>query len=123
MDIVTSENAHTDALLAARALVLHDLEATSAADPSSVSALETAVATRRWWAAQWEEGKAYVAGLVAQDLQDALLETRGRWPLCRACDHLDPHALYVHPELGGPDPQWVCEHSGIEVAPLGFLTR
>ena len=60
--------------------------------------------TRRWWASQWEEGKQYVAGLIAQDVQDALLEEAGRWPLCRACDELDPHALYIHPELGGPDP-------------------
>jgi hypothetical protein len=68
IDIVTSD----DALLVARALVLHDLEATRAVNPESVSALEEAVTTRRWWASQWEEGKAYVAGLVAQDVQDAL---------------------------------------------------
>ena len=109
--------------MTARALVLHDLEVTSTADPASVSALEEAVATRRWWAAQWEEGRLYVAGLIAQDLQDALLEDVGRWPLCRACDLTDPHALYIHPELGGPEPTWVCEHSGIAVAPLGALTR
>jgi hypothetical protein len=36
---------------------------------------------------------------------------------------MDPHALYIHPELGGPDPRWVCENSGITVAPLGSLTR
>lgn len=105
--------------------MLHDLEATAAASPESVSALEKAVTTRRWWASQWEEGKAYVAGLVAQDLQDALLDDVGRWPLCQACDHdvdsWEPHALYIHPELGGPDPTWVCEHSGIPVAPLGSL--
>jgi hypothetical protein len=117
MDIVTSD----DALITARALVLHDLEATRAADPETVSALEAAVTTRRWWTSQWEEGKQYVAGLIAQDVQDALLEQIGRWPLCRACDHLDPHALYIHPELGGPDPTWVCETSGIAVAPLGGL--
>lgn len=107
----------------ARALVLRDLETTGAADPDSVSVLEDAVATRRWWAQAWPEGAAYVAGLVAQDVQDALLETRGRWPLCSACDALDPHALYVHPDLGGPDPTWVCEVSGIPVAPLGGLVR
>jgi hypothetical protein len=121
MDIVTSENGNPDALMTARALVLHDLEATGAADPGSVSALEESVATRRWWAAQWEEGKVYVAGLIAQDVQDALLDRDGRWPLCRTCDELDPHALYIHPELGGPDPTWVCETSGITVAPLGRL--
>ena len=117
MDIVTSD----DALMTARALVLHDLEATRAADPETVSALEEAVTTRRWWASQWEEGKQYVAGLIAQDVQDALLERVGRWPLCRACDLLDPHALYIHPELGGPEPTWVCENSGIAVARLGCL--
>lgn len=112
----------TDPVVAtARALVLRDLERTGAADPASVSVLEDTLATRRWWAEQWPAGAAYVAGLVAQDVQDALLETRGRWPLCSACDALDPHALYVHPDLGGPDPTWVCEVSGIPVASLGSL--
>jgi hypothetical protein len=123
MDIVTPSDRSADALLTARALVLHDLEVTRAVDPASVSALEAAVTTRRWWTSQWEEGREYVAGLVAQDVQDALLDTVGRWPLCRACDELEPHALYIHPELGGPDPTWVCEHSGIAVAPLGHLPR
>jgi hypothetical protein len=123
MDIVTPDDPRTDPLMLARALVLHDLEVTSAADASSVSALEAAVTTRRWWASQWEEGLQYVAGLIAQDVQDALLQDAGRWPLCRTCDDgLDPHALYIHPELGGPDPAWVCEHSGVTVAPLGGLT-
>jgi len=117
IDIVTSD----DALMTARALVLHDLEVTRAANPESVSALEEAVTTRRWWTSQWAEGKEYVAGLIAQDVQDALLDRVGRWPLCRACDHLEPHALYIHPELGGPEPTWVCEHSGIAVAALGSL--
>jgi hypothetical protein len=123
MDIVTSHDPHPDALIAARALVLHDLEVTGAADAETVSALEAAVSTRRWWASQWPEGTVYVAGLVAQDVQDELLERVGRWPLCRACDQTDPHALYIHPELGGPDPTWVCETSGIAVAPLGELHR
>jgi hypothetical protein len=123
MDIVTSDDPQPDVLLTARALVLHDLEVTRAANPSTVSALEASVTTRRWWASQWEEGRRYVAGLVAQDVQDALLEDVGRWPLCHACDETDPHALYIHPELGGPDPTWVCEHSGITVAPLGHLDR
>ena len=123
MDIVTSDDLQPDALMNARALVLHDLEVTRAANPTSVSALEASVTTRRWWASQWEEGRHYVAGLIAQDVQDAMLEDVGRWPLCHACDQIDPHALYIHPELGGPDPSWVCEHSGIAVAPLGGLTR
>ena len=123
MDIVTSDQPPTDALLTARALVLHDLEVTAAANPVTVSALEASVTTRRWWASQWEEGKQYVAGLIAQDVQDALLEEIGRWPLCHACDETAAHALYIHPELGGPDPTWVCEVSGITVAPLGGLLR
>lgn len=121
MDIVTSHDPQPDALMAARALVLHDLEVTGMADVDNVSVLESAVSTRRWWAEQWREGAVYVAGLVAQDVQDALLESVGRWPLCRACDQTGPHALYIQPELGGPDPTWVCETSGIAVAPLGML--
>lgn len=111
----------TDALLEARALVLRDLEATGIADPVNVSVLEEAVAARRWWASHWEEGDQFVAGLVAQDVQDALLDRVGRWPLCTACEVEEPHALYIHPDLGGPDPTWVCETSGIEVASLGRL--
>ena len=122
MDIVTPDDHQTDALMHARALVLHDLEATSSANPASVSALEASVTTRRWWASQWEEGKQYVAGLVAQDVQDALLDSQGRWPLCPSCDgDSPPHALYIHPELGGPDPGWVCEESDRPIAPLGHL--
>jgi len=101
--------------------VLHDLETTGVADAVTVSLLEAALADRGWWLDQWAEGRDFVVGLVAQDVQDALLETAGRWPLCRACDHLEPHALYVHPDLGGPDPTWVCEHAGITVAPVGEL--
>lgn len=108
-------------LLEARALVLHDLESTGAADAASVSALEEVVAGRRWWVTSWDQAPLYVAGLVAQDLQDALLEARGRWPLCPRCEDAT-HALYIHPDLGGPDPVWVCEASGQEVAPLGALS-
>jgi hypothetical protein len=109
-----------ESLLRARAWVLHDLEATGAADPASVSALEEVVAARRWWVTSWEEAPTYVAGLVAQDLQDALLEARGRWPLCPRCEEAT-HALYIHPDLGGPDPVWVCEESGEPISPLGAL--
>jgi hypothetical protein len=117
MSIVTSD----DPVYRARALVLRDLESTGVADADAVSALEAAVADRGWWLAQWAEGKDFVVGLVAQDVQDALLDARGRWPLCRACDVLEPHALHVHPDLGGPDPAWVCEVAGISVAPVGGL--
>ncbi|WP_310962327.1 hypothetical protein [Nocardioides terrisoli] len=109
------------ATLHARARVLHDLEATGVAEPSIVSLLEDAVSDRTWWVSQWAEGRDYVVGLVAQDVQDALLETRGRWPLCPVCDSDDPHALHVDPDLGGPDPAWVCERAGIRVASVGEL--
>lgn len=117
MDIVAAH----DVVMQARALVLHDLESTGIADPATVSVLETALVDRGWWLEQWAEGRSFVVGLVAQDVQDSLLESNGRWPLCRACDVLDPHALYVHPDLGGPDPTWVCEHTGISVAAVGEL--
>ena len=121
MDIVTPDDARRDALLDARALVLHDLEATDAADATSVSALEASVTTRRWWTSQWQEGRRYVAGLIAQDVQDALLDEVGRWPLCLSCGEAPQHALYIQPDLGGPDPVWVCEESGQAVAELGQL--
>lgn len=110
----------TDQLLNARAVVMRDLEATGVANPEIVSVLEDAVSERRWWAEQWPAGQSYVGGLVAQDVQDALLERMGRWPVCPRCEAA-VHALYIHPELGGPDPVWVCEESGTEVAPLGGL--
>ena len=77
---------------------------------------------RRWWVEQWPEGAEYVAGLVAQDVQDALLERYGRWPLCPVCGDGDPHALDVEPELG-PDPHWVCHKAGVKVAAVGGAGR
>ncbi|MFN8195363.1 MAG: hypothetical protein U0R80_13900 [Nocardioidaceae bacterium] len=111
-----------DLLLTARALVLRDLEATGAADALAVSALEEAVSQRQWWVDQWAAGAEFVAGLVAQDLQDALFDRRGRWPLCPVCDgDLPQHSLSIDPDIGGPDPHWVCEESSRVVAPLGGL--
>jgi hypothetical protein len=107
-------------IFAARALVLADLEARNRATPEAVSVLEEAMSQRTWWAEQWPEGERYVAGLVAQDVQDALFERVGRWPLCVACEGPE-HSLYIQPDLGGPDPVWVCEESGDMVAPLGKL--
>ena len=106
-----------EALFRARALVLRDLHASGAADPASVSALDEVVAGRRWWVTSWDQAPAYVAGLIAQDLQDGLLEERGRWPVCPRCEGAT-HALYIHPDLGGPEPTWVCEETGQPVAPL-----
>lgn len=112
-----------DLLLPARALVLADLEARGLAHVGAVSVLEEAVTSRRWWAEQWAEGAAYVPGLVAQDVQDALLDAGTRWPECRLCPDDEPvHVLRVAPELGGPDPVWVCEERGEAVAPLGRLS-
>ncbi len=110
-------------LFAARARVLSDLEARQQASAAAVSALEEAVSQREWWADQWPEGEQYVAGLVAQDVQDALFETSGRWPLCVDCGDAPVHVLYIQPDLGGPDPVWVCEESGEVIAPLGGLER
>lgn len=110
-------------LFEARARVLADLEARHRAIPLAVSALEEAVSSRSWWAEQWPEGAQYVAGLVAQDVQDALMETIGRWPVCDWCDETGEHMVYIHPDLGGPEPTWVCEESGNVVAPLGQLPR
>ena len=110
-------------LFEARALVLADLEARHQANAVAVSALEDACASRQWWAEQWPEGAAYVAGLVAQDVQDALFEKVGRWPMCLECDDGPVHSLYIQPDLGGPDPVWVCEETGEIAAPLGFLGR
>lgn len=107
-------------LFGARALVLHDLQARGLADASAVSALESALSERSWWLQQWREGAAFVPGLVAQDVQDSLLDAIGRWPLCRSCDQPAEHALTVSPELG-EDPHWVCEESGTVVAALGAL--
>ncbi|MDT0268114.1 hypothetical protein RM844_17670 [Streptomyces sp. DSM 44915] len=114
------EPATEEALHRGRAAVLADLTADGVAGPAEVSQLEEAVAHRRWWAAQWPAGAAFVPGLLAQDMQDALLETRGRWPLCPRCVGADPHALLVEPELG-EDPHWVCPISGEPLAPVGRL--
>ncbi len=109
-------------LFDARARVLADLQARQHATAAAVSVLETAVSDRQWWAEQWPAGEIYVAGLVAQDVQDALFETTGRWPLCLDCPDAPVHSLYIQPDLGGPDPVWVCEESGQAVAELGRLS-
>jgi hypothetical protein len=108
-------------LLDARARVLADLTARQLATAVAVSALEEACAARQWWAEQWPQGAEYVAGLVAQDVQDALFESNGRWPLCLDCPEGPVHSLYIQPDLGGPDPVWVCEETGVVAAALGFL--
>jgi hypothetical protein len=108
------------ALHAARALIMADLAAGDVVAAETVSLVEEAVAHRRWWVQQWPGGVEFLAGLVAQDVQDAVLEQFGRWPLCPVCDADDPHALEVEPELG-PDPHWVCGKRGVVVSRVGEL--
>ena len=98
--------------------MLADLQARDHATAHAVSILEDAVSAREWWADQWPEGQVYVAGLVAQDVQDGLFESAGRWPVCLTCSGPE-HSLYIQPDLGGPDPVWVSEETGDVVAPLG----
>jgi hypothetical protein len=110
-----------ETLLDARARILHDLQSCACADASTVSIVEDAVTHRRWWVEEWPDGAAYVAGQIAQDVQDALLDKVGRWPLCRDCDdESEPHELRIEPEVG-ENPRWVCEIAGIVIAPLGAL--
>ncbi|PJJ56996.1 hypothetical protein CLV56_1215 [Mumia flava] len=111
----------TEYLLEARARVLHDLEARRMADASAVSALEDSLSQRGWWVSQWPDGAPFVVGLVAQDVQDALLDAGGRWPTCDSCPQSAEHTLGIEPELG-EDPHWVCSESGMTVGPLGALS-
>lgn len=116
----------TDALLAARARVVHDLAAYGLDTAPAVSVVDEVLTARRWWVEQWPEGAAYVACLVAQDVQEQLAESLGRWPMC--ChphppdEDVAPHELRVSPDLGA-DPLWVCEEGGAVVAPVGGLRR
>lgn len=104
------------ALHTARAAVLRDLSATGHTDPSTVSLVDDAVASRRWWVEQWPDGVAFLTCLVAQDVADALLARVGRWPCCVVHDE---EPLVVEPALGH-DPRWICGHCG-EIAPIGEL--
>jgi len=117
------DGAAADALLDARARVVHDLAVRGADTAPHVDAVDTAVRERRWWLEAWPAGAEHVAGQVAQDVQEALLEGHGvRWPRCTVCDDTEPHELHVLPDLG-PDPHWVCEASGLDGGPLGRLGR
>lgn len=109
-----------DPLLAARAWVLDDLAARGFMDPHTVSVVEDCIAQRRWWLAQWDAGAEFIAGLVAQDVQDRLFDEARRWPLCATCPDPVEHSLIIEPELG-PDPHWVCSSSGSVIAALGQL--
>ena len=119
-------------LLEARARVLHDLAARGLDTAAAVSVVDEVLSARRWWLEQWADGAPYLACLVAQDVQEALLEQVGRWPTCTVSHESDdphhvevpddptPHELHVTPDLG-EDPHWVCERSGVVVAPVGAL--
>ncbi len=113
-----------DPLLAARAVVVHDLTARGLGTAPLVDVVDAAAAARRWWLEAWPEGGAHVAGQVAQDVQETLLDDHGvRWPSCPrppGCTAPDTHVLAVLPDLG-PDPHWVCESAAADVAPLGAL--
>jgi hypothetical protein len=106
-----------EALLEARARVLHDLTSCGCATPAIVDLVDESVAGRRWWLDQWPDGAPYVACLVAQDVQEAMLEHVGRWP---ACPRHGEHELLVQPDLG-EDPRWVCPVDDTVVAALGHL--
>lgn len=116
-----------EAIFSGRAAVLADLEARGLASPYSVSVLDEVCSERRWWLEQWAEGAAFVPGLIAQDVQERLVDQLGRtapgglWPVCASCEDGPVHTLHIDPDLGGPDPTWVCEESGVSVAALGAL--
>ena len=110
------------ALHAARALVLADLAAGEVAEADVVSLVEDAVAHRRWWVEQWPEGVEFVAGLVAQDVQDALLDRYGRWPLCPVCTRAT-RTRWTSNRSWAPDPHWVCGKAATSVARVGALDK
>lgn len=120
MDQQPKAQALERALHAARARILADLHASDVTQADVVSLVEDAVVHRRWWVEQWPDGVSFVDGLVAQDVQDALLERYGRWPLCPVCGGTDLHALEVEPELG-ENPRWVCAKTSTAVARVGGL--
>jgi hypothetical protein len=41
--------------------------------------------------------------------------------VCHLCTEDPVHTLHIEPDLGGPDPMWVCEMTGEPVAALGAL--
>ena len=96
----------------AREAVRRDL-----ADPRRDALLDSCVEQRRWWVQQWADGAVYLTCLLAQDVQEAVHETDPSWPVCP--EHGD-HALVVEPDLG-TDPFWVCDVTGLPVAPVGSL--
>ncbi len=77
-----------------------------------------AAAHRAWWLEQWPGGAAYLPGLLAQDVQEAVhAQADPLWPPCPTCGD---HALFVEPDLG-EDSFWVCHRTGLPVAEVGRL--
>ncbi|MGH3358531.1 MAG: hypothetical protein ACRDO7_06980 [Nocardioidaceae bacterium] len=111
-----------DGLDVARAAAVRDLCAYGSDDAATVSLLDDVIAARRWWVDEWPDGEAFLPGLIAQDLQDALLDAGVRWPQCRHCDDGVVHCLHVDPPLDA-DPSWVCDEAAVVVARVGDLTR
>lgn len=106
----------------ARAAALRDLGAYGFDDARIVSMLDDVVAQRRWWLDQWPEGEAFLPGLIAQDLQDTLLDAGTYWPQCRTCDGDVVHCLHVDPPLDA-NPSWVCDEGAVIVAAIGTLGK
>ena len=81
------------------------------------------ITERRWWVEEWPEGAAYVAGQVAQDVQDRLLDEGLRWPFCPVHHEAgNDHTLHIEPDLG-TDSWWSCSVDSMPVAPLGALLQ
>lgn len=106
-----------EALADARARLLNDFSATVPTSAVVVDALEDALTARREWATHWPDGAQYLPCLVAQDVQEAVVQVVGRWPTCRMDGS---HQLHVTPDLGA-DPHWVCESCSRVAAPVGGL--
>lgn len=104
-------------LAEAAAAVRRDLR-----DPSYEHEVAHCVEQRRWWVGQWAEGAPYLLCLLAQDVQEAVRERQPLWPACTesTCPEVGRHPLFVEPDLG-TDPFWVCERTGLPVAPVGLL--
>jgi hypothetical protein len=89
------------------------------ADPRLDPVVDDCVEKRRWWVEHWPDGEPFLMCLLAQDVQERVREADPLWPPCP--EHSD-HALFVEPDLG-TDPFWVCERSGLPVAPVGSLRQ
>lgn len=101
---------------------LEKAEAAVLRDGAPLGLVAAAVEHRRWWLAQWPDGAAYVVGLLAQDVQEAVHARDPLWPACleSSCPERFAHPMFVEPELG-PDPFWTCHRTGLPIAAVGRL--